>query len=233
MAKHNVWMSVSDLMTGLMVIFLFIAVAYIKRVQENQTVLRDFVETKTNLHDKLVNQFSDEIDQRILTFDGDLTMRFNNAKVNFASGSYALTPEFASILSEVIPRYFDIMLHNNKFVDEISEIRIEGHTDDEPAPRYGSDPFISNVYLSQLRTLEVMKYIWNNIVPRYERQDRLRIQYWLTANGMSYSRSLDDDGSFSYLTKKAINRDMSRRVEFRIITRSDKLLEEFVKGKMK
>ncbi len=231
MAKHNVWMSVSDLMTGLMIIFLFIAVAYIKRVQENQTVLREFVETKSKLHDKLINQFSDEIDQRILTFDGDLTMRFNNAKVNFASGSYDLTPEFASILDEVIPRYFDIMLHDNKFVDKISEIRIEGHTDDEHAPRFGTDPFLSNVHLSQMRTLEVMQYIWTHIVPRYEKQDRQRLQYWLTANGMSYSRSLDDEGNLSYLSGHQINRDMSRRVEFRIITRSDKLLEEFVKGK--
>ena len=34
MARNNVWMSVSDLMTGLMVIFLFVAIAYIKRVQD-------------------------------------------------------------------------------------------------------------------------------------------------------------------------------------------------------
>ena len=32
MGKHNIWMSVSDLMTGLMVIFLFIAIAYMKQV---------------------------------------------------------------------------------------------------------------------------------------------------------------------------------------------------------
>lgn len=42
MAKHNEWMSVSDLMTGLMIIFLFITVAYMKRVKENQNVLNDY-----------------------------------------------------------------------------------------------------------------------------------------------------------------------------------------------
>ena len=52
MAKSNVWMSVSDLMTGLMIIFLFIAIAYISRVQQNQTVLTDYVETKNKLYDK-------------------------------------------------------------------------------------------------------------------------------------------------------------------------------------
>lgn len=58
MTKQNVWLSVSDLMTGLMVIFLFIAIAYISRVQQNQSVLTDFVETKNELHDKLVKEFA-------------------------------------------------------------------------------------------------------------------------------------------------------------------------------
>lgn len=49
MAKSNVWMSVSDLMTGLMVIFLFIAVAYMIQVKENQNVLTDYVETKSSI----------------------------------------------------------------------------------------------------------------------------------------------------------------------------------------
>ena len=50
--KHNVWMSVSDLMTGLMIIFLFIAVAYMKQVRENQAVLTDYVDTRNKLHEK-------------------------------------------------------------------------------------------------------------------------------------------------------------------------------------
>ena len=58
-SKHNVWMSVSDLMTGLMIIFLFIAIAYMRQVQENQTVLTDYVETRTKLRDKLKSEFKD------------------------------------------------------------------------------------------------------------------------------------------------------------------------------
>ena len=60
MNRPNVWMSVSDLMTGLMVIFLFISLAYIKRVQNNQTILKDFVENKQELHKKLLDEFKEE-----------------------------------------------------------------------------------------------------------------------------------------------------------------------------
>ena len=35
-------MSVSDLMTGLMVIFLFVAIAYISKVQEHSVTLKDY-----------------------------------------------------------------------------------------------------------------------------------------------------------------------------------------------
>ena len=108
--KHNVWMSVSDLMTGLMVIFLFIAISYIRKVQENQTVLTDYVETKTRLHDKLVKEFEGDTQRWQMTIGKDLSMRFNNPQVLFASGKADLTPEFKQILDEFLPKYFHILL---------------------------------------------------------------------------------------------------------------------------
>lgn len=96
-------MSVSDLMTGLMVIFLFIAVAYMIQVKENQNVLTDYVETKTKLHDKLVSEFKEESKTWDMSIGKDLSMRFNNPTVLFAQGSAAITPQFKVILDEFIP----------------------------------------------------------------------------------------------------------------------------------
>lgn len=79
-------MSVSDLMTGLMVIFLFIAVAYMIQVKKNQNVLTDYVETKTKLHDKLVSEFKEESKTWDMSIGKDLSMRFNNPTVLFAAG---------------------------------------------------------------------------------------------------------------------------------------------------
>lgn len=78
MAKSNVWLSVSDLMTGLMIVFLFVSVAYMIRVKEEQTPLTQYVENKTELRDKLVAEFKDESRQGRLSISGDLTMRFEN-----------------------------------------------------------------------------------------------------------------------------------------------------------
>ena len=157
MARINVWMSVSDLMTGLMVIFLFVAISYISRVQKNQSVLTDYVETKDELHNKLVKEFEGDTLKWQMTIGKDLTMKFKEPTVLFSTGSSELTPRFKEILNEFLPRYFGILL-NDSLRSNIREVRIEGHTDDVPMPSKHSDPYIANAMLSQERALAVIKY---------------------------------------------------------------------------
>lgn len=228
MAKSNVWMSVSDLMTGLMIIFLFVAVSYMVKVQDNQSVLTDYVDTKRNLHDKLVNEFKGDTLKWQMSIGKDLTMKFENPTVLFSQGEWDLTPQFKDILEEFLPRYFDILL-NDSLCDKIQEIRIEGHTDTVPYPRLDPDPYIANIILSQRRALSVVKYFRElPSFQRYTEKQQRKIEFWLTANGFSYGKTLDDDGKYAMITNKAINLDLSRRVEIRIVTSGDELLENFV-----
>ena len=229
MAKHNVWMSVSDLMTGLMVIFLFIAIAYIKRVQQNQTVLSDYVETKNKLHDKLVKEFEGDTLKWQMAIGKDLSMKFNNPTVLFAQGSSELTPQFKEILDEFLPRYFNILL-NDSLKKNIQEIRIEGHTDPVPYPSLDPDAYIANVILSQQRSLSVLRYFRS--MPEFEKyndKEQKLLEFWFTSNGLSYGKSLDSDGNYTLSSGKEIDYQMSRRVEFRIVTSGDEILENFVK----
>ena len=230
MAKHNVWMSVSDLMTGLMIIFLFIAIAYISRVKKNQTVLSDFVDVKTELHDKLIDKFKSDTARWQMTIGRDLNMTFTNPNVLFKTGSYDLTPEFKVILDEFLPKYFDILVKDTVYRHQIKEIRIEGHTDNVPAPQFHSDPYIANVILSQLRAVSVLWHFRSMpAFSHYTEEEQRTIEFWLTANGLSYGRSLDADGNFCYESGQEIDKDKSRRVEFRIVTSGEEVLENFVK----
>lgn len=229
MAKHNVWMSVSDLMTGLMVIFLFVAIAYMIQVNENQTVLTDYVETKQHLHDKLVKEFAGDTAQWQMAIGKDLSMKFNNPQVLFATGSYELTPAFREILDRFIPKYLDILL-NDSLSNRIQEIRIEGHTDNVPAPSFGNDPFMANVKLSQLRSYSVLEYIKN--MPSYQKYNKEQLkmlEFWFTSNGLSYGKAVDSNGEYIARSGKPIDKDRSRRVEFRIVTTGEEVLENFVR----
>jgi outer membrane protein OmpA-like peptidoglycan-associated protein len=228
MEKHNVWMSVSDLMTGLMIIFLFIAIAYMSKVRTNQSVLTDYIETKEQLHEKFVNEFKGDTARWQMTIGKDLSMKFKNPTVLFEQGSWELTPQFTKILDEFIPRYFSILL-NDSLRNEVREIRIEGHTDNVAYPALDKDPYIANVILSQRRALSVQRYIRNmKFFNKYSDDDKRLLEFWLTANGLSYGKSLDDDGNFIQFSNKPINMQLSRRVEFRIVTNGDEILENFV-----
>lgn len=227
-SKSNVWMSLSDLMTGLMIIFLFIAIAYISRVESNQSVLTEYVETKTRLHEKLVNEFQGDTLKWQMAIGKDLSMKFNNPTVLFDLGSAELTPGFKKILDDFLPRYFNILL-NDSLRSRIKEVRIEGHTDDVPYPALDADPYIANVILSQRRALSVLKYFRSmEAYGNYTDKQKRILEFWFTSNGLSFGKSLDEDGEYTLISGKDIDRDHSRRVEFRIVTSGEEVLENFV-----
>jgi flagellar motor protein MotB len=131
-------------------------------------------------------------------------------------------------LNSFIPRYLNILL-NDSLADRIQEIRIEGHTDDVLMKKYGNDPYLSNVLLSQMRSYNVLKYIRE--MPAYQEfteEQQKRLEFWFTANGLSYGKALDDEDEYVAVSQKAINRDKSRRVEFRLVTSGEEVLENFV-----
>jgi outer membrane protein OmpA-like peptidoglycan-associated protein len=237
MAKHkttdNIWSSLSDMMTGLMVIFLFISVSYIDEVQKHQkqrdNIFEEFKDTKEKLYAELDSTFKDDFKQWQVVLDKDLSIKFTNPDVLFESGMAAIRPYFSTILDEFLPRYFDILLQK-KYTDKIAEIRIEGHTDMVPAPQFDNDPYIGNIKLSQLRSAEVLKYFRNmQYYQNLSSQDEQKLQFWLTANGLSYGRTLDDNKELTALSNKPVNNKFSRRVEFRIVTTSEKLVEQVLK----
>ncbi|MBO4806212.1 MAG: OmpA family protein [Paludibacteraceae bacterium] len=220
-------MSVSDLMTGLMIIFMFITVAYMERVRETHKVLEDYVETKQQLHEELSKNFDQETKMGELTLGNDLSMKFNNASSLFEPGSSDLNDTFKCKLKKFLPKYLNTLL-SSKFSDQIMEIRIEGHTDDKPYSLH-SDPYIANAILSQRRALSVLMYMRS--MPEYlsmDKDKKKKLDFWFTANGFSFGKSLDKDGNFTYVTNNEIDCDKSRRVEFRIITRGEDVLEDFV-----
>lgn len=224
-------MSVSDLMTGLMVIFLFVAVAYMIQVENNQSVLTEYVETKQHLHDRLVNEFKGDTAKWKMVVGKDLSMKFKEPEVLFKMGSGELQPKFVEILDEFIPRYLNILL-TDSLRERIQEIRIEGHTDDLRMVNYGKDSYLSNVLLSQERAYNVLRYIRE--MPSFERytpEQRKLLDYWFTANGLSYGKALDSSERYAALSGDTINKEKSRRVEFRIVTSGEEVLENFVNRK--
>ena len=229
MARHNIWMSVSDLMTALMVIFLFIAIAYIQLFTQNAANITEFSDQRVRLHDKLTNRFAADTARWQMTIGTDLSIRFTNVDVLFPSGSYELTPDFCEILDEFLPQYFEILLADS-LRNSISEVRIEGHTDPSAYNLNGLDPYMFNLVLSQRRANSVLNYYRHSeSFMKLPEADKRLLEFWFTANGLSYGHTLNSSGELTQLSENSIpDYDRSRRVEIRIITTSEKMLDDFV-----
>ena len=227
--KENYWVSLSDIMTVLMVIFMFIAITYmrqIKKDQENQNrVLEEYQETYIALFDTLNSEFEEDFKESNwhAELSEDLSIRFLNEEVLFDYNSVELKPEFQQILEDFFPRYLEILL-DKQFRDKIAEVRIEGHTDSKGG-------YMFNVRLSQNRTSNVLDFLFNRRGSEYldmEVIDRELLRYWFTTTGFSYGRTMDRNGELTIESNNSENSARSRRVEFRIVMKSEEVLKQML-----
>ena len=204
------WMSVSDLMAGLMVIFLFIAITYIRPIVEIQAKIRNIVvawkDSEIEIYEALNKEFRDDLERWHAELDRDtLSMRFKAPDVLFDSATAELKFEFKIILAEFFPRYLNV-LHQLK--DAIAEVRLEGHTSSEwEGAKTRDQAYFMNMELSQARTRAVLEYsLGLPLIDPYKEWARKLI----TANGLSSSRLILQDSKEDKVR--------SRRVEFRVRT---------------
>ena len=75
------WISMSDMMSGLMLIFLLIAVAFMYQVQlkqkEQNKILFEYNDAKEKMHDELEKSFSEKSKQWWMKLNKDLSIKFN------------------------------------------------------------------------------------------------------------------------------------------------------------
>lgn len=121
------WVAVSDLMAGLMMVFMLISIVFMVNVETERNKIRDIAilydHLRTQLYDDLNNEFARDMKRWGAELDKDLAFRFNNSDVLFDQGKAELKPEFSDILSDFFPRYVKIITQP-KYRDDILEVRI-------------------------------------------------------------------------------------------------------------
>lgn len=231
--KESHWIPLADLMTVLMIIFLFMAISYMaiveRRQKEQNKIFKDYEESKVSLYEELNEAFKNDFEKWNLKLDLDLSIKFTNPRVLFGIGSAETTPYFREILSDFFPKYLSVVMQE-KYQSKISEIRIEGHTDTKPIG-LSNDPYIDNMKLSQDRARNVLAFLrTQSSFINLRKKEKSQLQYWLTANGLSYGRAVDKNYKISFDSKEPIDEDKSRRVEFRIVTTSEAIINQALKN---
>lgn len=220
MSKHNNeshWISLSDMMTGLMLVFLLIAILFMQQYQKDIVAYQD---AREELYKELDAKFIDKYDEWEMVLGDDLSIKFTNPEVLFAYRSSEISNRFSTILNEFIPQYLEIIT-DEKYRNMISEVRIEGHTADW-------DEYMYTIELSQDRANSVLRFILNNkYYQSVPDETKNLIKFWMTSNGLGNGRAIDINGNFVHDSGEKVSVD-SRRVEFRIITKSEDLVEKII-----
>lgn len=222
--EEDPWISISDLMSVLMMIFLFVSIVYMKNIQSGKRRIESIAITYEKKQSELTQDLQKEFDKKLKLWNATLdtntlSIRFENPEILFNVGSTELNNHFKSILDIFFPRLLQI-LTDPKYKNDIEELRIEGHTSSEwigeNSPRQA---YFNNMELSQGRTRKVLEYVLSQI-----KDENLFI--WthnnVTANGLSSSKPILDANGLE-------NKENSRRVEFRIKTNAEKQIIEILK----
>jgi outer membrane protein OmpA-like peptidoglycan-associated protein len=207
------WMSVSDLMSGLMMVFLFISIAMMRSAFIERDKIKEvavaYQEKQVAIYEQLMLEFKDDL----VRWDADidkqsLAFRFNSPDILFATGEATLTPTFQSILQEFFPRFLKAL---NQFQNDIEEIKIEGHTSSQWEGATKDIAYFKNMDLSQARTNSVLKYVYSI---EKNKSTREWIRNNIAAVGYSSSRLVFTD-------KGNEDSKRSRRVTFRVLTNAE------------
>ncbi len=215
---NNEWISISDMMSGLMLVFLFIAISFMVKVESEKQTMKDvaisYRDTKANLNEALYSEFENDLLSWNATITKDNSVIFSSPEVLFEVSKSTLKDEFKIILGEFFSRYIHI-LTSKVYKDEILELRVEGHTSDTwQSTTSKKEIYLNNMQLSQDRAYRVLSYCYS-----LENNTIIETRPWLEkhfrANGMAFS--------------KLKNQDTARRVEFTIQMKSEDRVFEILK----
>ena len=204
--EENHWQSISDLMTGLMVVFLFVCLGFLYQLNQTKVrynLVRDQIaqDLKDEFKPEEVTRWGTRLDERTLTIS------FIEPSVFFGTNEQHVNAHFQKVLDDFFPRYVQVL---QKYSDQIVEVRIEGNASRE---WYGDpdspEAYYYNMKLSQDRAFNVLQYCYS-----IEGMDKYRpwLQEKFRANGASYSKA-NENAAASRCVEISIRRDAEREID--------------------
>lgn len=221
--NNEQWISMSDLMAGLMMVFMLIAIAFMRFAEIESDKIKEVAVTYQNTQVALYETLHEEFKADLELWDAEidqttLEFRFKSPEVLFGTGEISLRPQFKSILNDFFPRYLGVI---SNFRDNISEIRIEGHTSSVWNIQTSADmAYFLNMELSQGRTRSVLQHV-HSIPSVAAERDWIKSKF--AAVGYSSSQLvLDKQGEE--------DSERSRRVNFKVVTNAETQIRKIIDG---
>ncbi|SMG66090.1 conserved hypothetical protein [methanotrophic bacterial endosymbiont of Bathymodiolus sp.] len=135
MQANREWISISDMMAGLMMVFLFIAVLFMSEVKKEQKAIKEIAEGYQNIQQQLYEDLKKEFKEDLKIWDAEIlkdnTIRFKSLEILFDTNSSNIKGIFKNVLDDFFPRYLYI-LTNNKYKNKLKKLGLK-----DIHPQYG------------------------------------------------------------------------------------------------
>lgn len=194
------WLSYSDLMAGLLMVFALLLMAalhqegrrkcQIEIYERTAQAMRELLDTRQRVIRELQERF-DGGDRVVVDSAG--TVRFAGSLL-FDQASAEVSPDGRVELGVFAREYFPVLLDNAGFRSQLERIVVEGHTNDD-------GPYELNLALSHSRSLAVMQVLLTEAEAYRDELEQL-----VTANGRSFA-------DLVYLPDGSVDKASSRRIE--------------------
>lgn len=221
--EQEYWLSYSDLMAGLLMVFALMLVSALHHYGNRL----DDVSNVIVLQDELIRFLSDTIEgsDSGLTMDATTGSIQFEGRVLFDEGSAKLRPDGIETLAVFAKDVLTPLLREERYTVHLESIVVEGHTNDN-----GS--YLYNLALSQDRAYEVMRHTLQMMSAQEIREtgfDQVDLlERLLVANGRSYSTPvcLEPEGAQFYSECTNLDKDLSRRIEIRFRLNTEDALRQ-------
>lgn len=230
----NFWQSYSDMMAALLLVFvLIIAVTltnekatyekkqkeleekqeeiseYQEKIEEQQEQIDLIIGVKSEIIQQLTDEFSNtDLD---ITVDPTTGSIMFDSSVLFDYNQYNLTEDGIDFLNKFFPKYFEVILDDD-ICQYISEIIIEGHTDD-------AGQYLYNLKLSQERAYSVAEYCLDGNNDMFTDDQLIKVRQLVTANGRSFNDLIYD-------SENNVDAQASRRVEVKFRLTEEEMISQ-------
>ena len=130
--ETNYWLSIGDLMASILMIFMLLFI--VKTIETGRELRKkeEIIESFTGLKKNIISKIQKDFEERGIKVDIDPqtgTIKIDD-KILFNTGEYLLKPEGKKYLNDFVPIYINLLLNDEEVKKELSQIIIEGHTDD-------------------------------------------------------------------------------------------------------
>lgn len=211
------WVTMSDLLLGLVVVFLVLFVF----------AITGFTQNKVNEQEKqyeVTEKIAKELEKNNIKVDVDKfsgRIKISDLEL-FALNSAELSPKGRAYMSKFVPIYLNTIMKDPKVRENITQIVIEGHTDSQTFAGAKSDEekYFKNMDLSLKRASAVAQYI---VFSDYSGKQAYEKDLFklLSVEGKGPSEPVIVNGKEDYAK--------SRRVELKLMFKDKSVIDSIVK----